>query len=75
LPLGATRQGGPTFGREHLRHLSVLIATVGEEPDELLLGVTPVHEEGKKATVLATDAAVQTQHLSLVILPCGAVVF
>jgi len=48
LTTAATRQGGPKFGSEHLRHLSVCIATAGEERDELLRGVTPVHEEGEK---------------------------
>jgi hypothetical protein len=75
LTPAATRQGGPKFGREHLRHLSVCIATAGEERDELLQGVTPVHEEGEKTAVLATDVAGQARQLSLVIFPSGAVVF
>ena len=75
LTTAATRQGGPKFGSEHLRHLSVCIATAGEERDELLRGVTPVHEEGGKAAVLTTDVAGQALHLSLVIFPSGAVVF
>ena len=44
----ATRQGGPKFGREHLRYLSVCIATDEEERDELLRCVTPVHEESER---------------------------
>ena len=60
------RMGGPKFGREHLRHLSVCIATAGEECDELLRGVTPVHEEGGKTAVLATDVAGEALQLSLV---------
>ena len=75
LTPAATRQGGPKFGREHLRHLSVGIATAGEERDDLLRGVTSVHEEGEKRQVLATDVAGQALHLSLVIFPNGAVVF
>jgi len=43
----ATRQDGPKFGREHLRHLSFCIAPTGEERDELLWGVSPVHEENE----------------------------
>jgi len=69
----ATREGGPKFGREHLRHLSVCIATVGEERDELLRGVTPVQEEIEKTSVLTTDVAGQALQLSLVIFPSGAV--
>jgi len=75
LTPAATRQGGPKFGREHLRHLSVCIATAGEERDELLRGVTPVLEEGEKTAVLATDVAGQALQLYLVIFPSGAVVF
>jgi hypothetical protein len=75
LTPAATRQGGPKFGREHLRHLSVCIATAGEERDELLRGVTPVHEEGEKTALLATDVAGQALQLSLVIFPSGAVAF
>jgi hypothetical protein len=75
LTPAATRQGGPRFGREHLRHLSVCIATAGEERDELLRGVTPVLEEGEKPAVLATDVAGQALQLYLVIFPSGAVVF
>jgi hypothetical protein len=41
----------------------------------LLRGVTPVHEEGEKTPVLATDVAGQALQLSLVIFPSGAVVF
>jgi len=75
LTPAATREGGPKFGRQHLRHLSVCIATAGEERDELLRGVTPVQEESKKAAVLTTDVAGQALKLSLVIFPSGAVVF
>ena len=32
----ATRQGGPKFRREHLLHMSVFIAPIGEERGELL---------------------------------------
>jgi hypothetical protein len=71
----ATRQGGPKFGREHLRHLSVCIATAGEKRDELLRGVTSVHEEGEKLAVLATDVTGQALQLSLVIFPGGTVAF
>jgi hypothetical protein len=73
LTPGATRQGGPKFGREHLRHLSVCIAPAGEERYELLWGLTPVHEEGEKTAVLATAVTGQAMHLSLVIFPGGAV--
>ena len=69
----ATRQGGPKFGREHLRHLSEYIAPTGEERDELLCGVTPVHVEGEKPSVLAADVTGQGLQLSLVIFPDGAV--
>jgi len=75
LTPAATRQGGFKFGREHLRHLSVCIATAGEERDELLWGVSPVHKEGEKTAVLATDDTAQVLPLSLVIFPGGAVVF
>jgi len=44
------RQGGPKFGREHLRHLSVCIAPAGEERVELLWGVAPVHIEGENSS-------------------------
>ena len=72
----ATWQGGPKFGREHLRHLSVYIATAGEERDELLGGVASVHEESEKTAVLATDVAGQALQLSLVIFPkwCSCVI-
>jgi hypothetical protein len=75
LTPAATRQGGPKFGREQLRHLSVCIATAGEERDELLRGVNPVHEDGEKSAVLATDVTGQVLQLSLVIFPGGAVAF
>jgi hypothetical protein len=75
LTPAATWQGGPKFGREHLRHLSVCIATAVEERDELLSGVTPFHEESEKTAVLTTDVAGQALQLSLVIFPSGAVVF
>jgi len=73
LTPASTRQGGPKFGREHLRHLSVCIATAGEERDELLRGVNPVHEEGEKSAVLATDVNGHALHLSLVIFPGGSI--
>jgi hypothetical protein len=47
LTPAATQQGGPKFGRKYLLHLSVCIASTGEERDELLWGVTPVHVEGE----------------------------
>ena len=75
MTTAATRQGGPKFGRENLRHLSVCIATSGEERDELLWVVTPVHEESEKTAVLAIDVDGQALQLSLVIFPTGAVVF
>jgi hypothetical protein len=53
----------------------VCIATAGEESDELLLGVTSVHEEGEKTAVLATDFTGQALQLSLVLFPSGADVF
>jgi len=67
--------GWPKFGHEHLRHLSVCISPTGEERDELLRGVTPVHVEGGKSAVLAADVAGQALQLSLVIFPGGAVAF
>jgi len=69
LTPAATRQGGPKFGREHLRNLLVCIAIAGEERDELLRGVTPVHEESEKTAVLTTDVAGQALQLSHVIFP------
>ena len=71
----AKRQGGPKFVREHPRQLSVCIAPTGEERDELLCGVTPVHVEGEKPSVMAADVTGQALQLSLVIFPGGAVVF
>jgi hypothetical protein len=71
----ATRQYGHNFGRVYLRHLSVCIATAGEERDELLRGKIPVHKEGEKTAELPTEVAGQALHLSLVIFPSGAVVF
>ena len=53
--------------------MSVCIAPAGEERDELLWGVTPVHEEGETLAVLATDVAGQALQFSLVIFPGGAV--
>jgi len=73
LTPAATQQGGPKFGRVHLRHLSVCIAPAGEERDELMWVVTPVHEEGEKTAVLAADVTGQALQLSLVIFPGGAV--
>ena len=69
----ATRQGVPKFEREHLGHLSVCNAPAGELRDELLWGVTPVHEECEKTAVLATDVTGKAVQLSLVIFPGGAV--
>jgi len=71
LTTATTRQGGPKFGRGHLRQLSVCIA--GEEHDELLWVVTPVHEEGEKTAVLAADVTGQALQLSLAIFPGVAV--
>ena len=71
----ATQQGVTKFGREHQRHLSVCIATAGEELDELLRGKIPFHKEGEKTAELATEFAGQALHLSLVIFPSGAVGF
>ena len=48
-------------------HLSVYIAPTGEERDELLWGVTPVHVEGAKTAVLAAEVTGQALQLSLVI--------
>jgi mannitol/fructose-specific phosphotransferase system IIA component len=73
LTPAATRQRGLKFEREHLRHLSVCIATTGEERTELLRGVTPVHEEGEKTAVLTTDVAGHAMQMHLVIFPSGAV--
>jgi len=67
-----TRQGGPKFGLEHLRHLSACIAPAGEERDELLWGLTPVHEKGGNTAVLAADVTGQALQLSLVIFPGSA---
>ena len=55
--------------------MSVCIATAGQERDEFLRGVNPVHVEGETPAVLATDIAGQALQLSLVIFPSGAVVF
>jgi len=74
LTPATTRQGGSKFGREHQLHLLVCIAPTGEERDELLKGVTPVHVVGENTAVLASDVTVQALHLSLVIVPGGAVV-
>jgi hypothetical protein len=63
------------FGREHLLHLSVCIATAGEERDELLWGVTPVHVEGEKPEVMAAEVTGQALELSLVTFPGGAEAF
>jgi hypothetical protein len=75
LTPAATRQGGSKFGREHLLHDSVCIAPTGEERDELLWGVTPVHVEGEKTAVLDTEVTDQALKLSLVIFPGRAVSF
>jgi hypothetical protein len=50
-----------------MRHLSDCITTAGEERDELLRGVTTVHEEGEKPAVLATDVTGQALQLSHII--------
>ena len=47
--------------------MSVCIAPAGEERDELLWGVTPVHEEGEKTAVLATDVTGQALQFSFYI--------
>jgi len=73
LTQAATRQGGTKFGRQHLLHLSVCFAPTGEERDELLGDVTPVHVAGEKTAVLATVVTDQTLQLSLVIVPGRAV--
>jgi len=75
LTPAAKRQVGPKFGREYLRHLSVCIAPTGEERDELLWGVNPVHIEDEKTAVLAAEVTCQALQLSLVILPDGEVAF
>jgi len=75
LTPAVTLQCGTKFGRENLRHLSVYIATAGEERVELLRGVTHVHEESEKTAVLVTDVTGQSLQLSLVIFPGGAVAF
>jgi len=51
------------------------MAPTGEEGDELLWGVTPVHVEGEKTAVLAVEVVGQALQLSLVIFPGGAVAF
>jgi len=75
LTAAATRQGSPKFRRKHLLHLSVCIAPTGEERDELLWGVTPVHIEGGKPAVLAAEVTGQALQFSLVIFQSGAVAF
>jgi hypothetical protein len=55
-------------------HQSVCIAPTGEERDELLWGLSPVHVEGEKTAVLDTDVTGQALQLSLVIFTNRAVV-
>ena len=50
-------------------HLSVCVAPTSEERDELLRDVTPVHVEGEKPIVLATDVTDQALQLSILIVP------
>jgi len=57
LTPAATRQDGSKFRRDHLLHLSVCIAPTGEERDELLWCVNPVHVEGEKTAVLDAEVA------------------
>jgi hypothetical protein len=51
----------------------VCIGPTGEERDELLRGVTPVHVEGEKTAVLAADVTGDALQLYLVIFPNRAV--
>ena len=75
LTPATTRQGGIKFGRELLPHLLVCIAPTGEERDELLWLLAPVHIEGEKTALVAAEVTRQALQLSLVIFPGGAVAF
>ena len=49
--------------------MSVCIGPSGEERDELLRGVSPVHVVGEKTVVTFADVTVQALQLSLCIVP------